>query len=48
MSLGSFADFLIGFAGACGVSPHEARQCSVRDLESIYIVASEMYGAEQE
>lgn len=34
---------LIGLAGACGISPREARQCSVRDLELLEIVATEMF-----
>lgn len=36
---------LIGVAGVCGISPREARKCSVRDLELIEIAAIELFGS---
>lgn len=39
---------LIGLAAACGISPREARKCSVRDLELLEIVATEMFSVDPE
>jgi len=38
---------LIAVAGACGISPREARQCSVRDLELLEVVAGELFGSRE-
>jgi len=35
---------LIGLAGACGISPREARRCSKRDLELLEIAMTSLFG----